>query len=99
MSQHGSRALLDIQIALDSDIDRAREAIKRVADQIWREDRAMLGEPEVWGVRSLGPAGVTLRLVAETKPLEQWRITRRMRERIQAELDREGIEVPETSNG
>jgi moderate conductance mechanosensitive channel len=94
MSQHWSRALLDVQIALDSDIDRARAAIKRVADGIWREDRAILEEPEVWGVQSLGPAGITLRLVAKTKPLEQWRITRLMREQIKAELDREGIEVP-----
>jgi len=45
-------------------------------------------------VQSLGPAGITIRLVAKTKPLEQWRITRLMRERIKAELDREGIEVP-----
>jgi moderate conductance mechanosensitive channel len=94
MSQHWSRALLDIQIALDSDISRARDAIKRVADEIWHEDRAIIEEPEVWGVQSIGPTGITIRLVAKTKPLEQWRVTRVMRERIKAELDREGIEVP-----
>ena len=94
MSQHWSRALLDIQIALDSDIERARDAIKRVADEIWHQDRAIIEEPEVWGVQSLGPAGITIRLVAKTKPLEQWRITRVMRERIKTELDREGIDVP-----
>jgi moderate conductance mechanosensitive channel len=97
MSQHWSRALLDVQIALDSDIDRARDAIKRVADEIWQEDRAIIEEPEMWGVQSLGPAGITLRLVAKTKPLEQWRITRVLRERIKAELDHEGIEVPTAS--
>jgi moderate conductance mechanosensitive channel len=86
MSQHWSRALLDIQIALDSDIDRAREAMKRVADELWREDRAIIEEPELWGVQSLGPSGITIRLVAKTKPLEQWRITRLLRERIKAEL-------------
>jgi len=94
MSQHWSRALLDVQIALDSDIDRAREAMKRVADELWRNDRAIIEEPEVWGVQSLGPAGITIRLVAKTKPLEQWRITRQLRERIKAEFDREGIDVP-----
>jgi small conductance mechanosensitive channel len=86
MSQYWSRALLDVQIALDSDIDRAREAMKRVADELWREDRAIIEQPEVWGVQSLGPAGITIRLVAKTKPLEQWRIARLLRERIKAEL-------------
>ncbi len=64
MSQHWSRALLDVQIALDSDIVRVRAAIKRVADELWHEDRAIIEEPEVWGVQSLGPAGITIRLVA-----------------------------------
>jgi moderate conductance mechanosensitive channel len=97
MSQHWSRALLDVQIALDSDIGRAREAMKRVADELWHDDRAIIEEPEVWGVQSLGPAGITIRLVAKTKPLEQWRITRLLRERIKAEFDREGIGVPPPS--
>ncbi|MGZ6564646.1 MAG: hypothetical protein ACXVHB_33585 [Solirubrobacteraceae bacterium] len=44
--------------------------------------------------RASGLAGITIRLVANTKPLEQWRITRTLRERIKAELDRDGIEVP-----
>ena len=94
MSQHWSRALLDVQIAYDSDIDRARAAMKRVADDVWRENRALIGEPEVWGVQSLGPVGITIRLVAKTEPLEQWHISRLLRERIKAEFDREGIEVP-----
>ena len=94
MSQHWSHALLDVQIALDSDIDRARAAMKRVADAAWRENDAILEEPEVWGVHSLGPGGITIRLVAKTKPLEQWQISRLLRERIKAEFDREGIEVP-----
>jgi hypothetical protein len=44
----------------------------------------------VWGVQSIGPGRITIRLVAKTKPLEQWRITRLLRERIKTELDREG---------
>jgi small-conductance mechanosensitive channel len=55
---------------------------------------AIIEEPEVWGVQSLGPGGITIRLVAKTKPLEQWRISRLLRERIKAEFDEEGIEVP-----
>ncbi len=94
MSQLWSRALLDVQIALDSDIDRAREAIKRVADELWHEDHTIIEQPEVWGAQSLGPSGIPIRLVAKTEPLGQWRITRLLRERIKTELDHEGIDVP-----
>lgn len=93
MSEHWSRVLLDVQIALDSGIDRARDAMKRVADEVWHEDRAIIEEPEVCGVQRFGPGGITIRLVAKTRPLEQWRISRLLRERIKGELDREGIEV------
>jgi moderate conductance mechanosensitive channel len=94
MSQHWSRALLDVQISYDTDVDRARAAIKRVADEVWKEDSAIIEEPEVWGVQSVEPTGITIRLVAKTKPLEQWRISRLLRERIKTEFDHEGIKVP-----
>jgi len=36
-SQHWSRALLDVQVAYGTDIAHAREVIKGVADDVWRE--------------------------------------------------------------
>ena len=68
--------------------------MKRVADEVWHENNAIIEEPQVWGVQSLGPGGITIRLVAKTKPLEQWRISRLLRERLKVEFDHEGIEVP-----
>ena len=38
--------------------------------------------------------GVALRLVVKTTPSEQWRVSRRLRERIKAAFDEEGIEIP-----
>ena len=46
------------------------------------------------GVQSIGSSGITIRVVSKTEPLEQWRISRLLRERIKAEFDRERIEVP-----
>ena len=94
MSQHWSRALLDVQIAYDADIERAPAVMKGVSDGAWRREPAILEEPEVWGVQTLGPPGIVIRLVAETEPLEQWRISRVLREHIKEEFDQEGIEVP-----
>jgi small-conductance mechanosensitive channel len=94
MSQHWSRALLDIEVAYDTDIEHARTVIKRVADQVWEEDTNVLDEPEVWGVEQLGAHGIALRLVVKTTPSAQWTVARELRERIKAAFDEEGIEIP-----
>lgn len=94
MSQHWSRSLLDVEVAYDTDIDQAKTVVKRVADKLWREDPAILEEPEMWGVEELAASGVVLRLVVKTTPKEQWRVSRRLREEIKRAFDAEGIEIP-----
>lgn len=95
MSQHWSRALVDIEVAYATDLDKAREAIKAVADEVWREHpRDVLEEPEVWGVEALGASGIVIRLVVKTRPSEQWRVMRVLRERVKGRFDEVGIEIP-----
>ena len=52
------------------------------------------GEPELWGVESIGPHGVTLRLVIKTQPSRQWEVSRLVRERLKVAFEQEGIEPP-----
>ncbi len=93
-SQHWSRALLDIEVAYDTDIDHATEVIKRVADRVWKEREEVLEEPEVWGVEKLGANAIVIRLVVKTLPADQYAISRQLRQRLKEEFDREGIEIP-----
>src|SRR3954462_11229413 len=94
MSQHWSRALLDIEVAYATDLTRAQEVIREVAHTVWDEDGHVLEEPEVWGVEALGAHGVIIRLVVKTTPSEQYRVSRLLRERLKAAFDEEGIEIP-----
>jgi small conductance mechanosensitive channel len=97
MSQEWSRALLDISVAYDTDVALAESAIKEVADGLWRDETfgsLILAEPEVWGVEQLGADGIAIRLVVQTKPLEQWKVARELRARIKAHFDELGIEIP-----
>ncbi len=93
-SQLWSRALLDIEIAYDADIEQASAVIKREADAVWKEHDEVLEEPELWGVERLGPNGVVLRLVLKTRPSDQWTVARELRQRIKLAFDREGIAIP-----
>ncbi len=97
MSQQWARALLDVTVAYGADLDAAQAAIKRVADDVWRDPAysgRVIEEPEVWGVEDLGPNGVTIRLVVKTKPAAQFQVLRELRGRIKAGLDEAGIDVP-----
>jgi moderate conductance mechanosensitive channel len=94
MSQHWSRALLDIEVAYATDLGRAKEVIAEVAHAVWDEDKHVLEEPEVWGVEALGAHGIVIRLVVKTTPSEQYRVSRTLRERLKLAFDEEGIEIP-----
>ena len=93
-SQHWSRALLDVEVAYDTNIEHAKEIIKRVADELWEERDDILEEPEVWGVERLGPNSIVIRLVVKTRPSDQYPVSRMLRQRLKETFDREGIEIP-----
>jgi moderate conductance mechanosensitive channel len=93
-SQHWSRALLDVDVSYDTDIEHAKAVIKRVADELWDERDDILEEPEVWGVEQLGPNSIVIRLVVKTRPADQYTVSRGLRQRLKEAFDAEGIEIP-----
>lgn len=97
MSQEWSRALLDIGVAYNSDVDQAAAVIKGVADTMAAEEAyryLFLADPEIWGVEDLSADSVVIRLVIKTLPGEQWAISRELRRRIKFALDEASIEIP-----
>jgi small conductance mechanosensitive channel len=96
-SQQWARAVLDVDVAYDTDIALAKEVIKTTADAMWRDEAGattMLEEPEVWGVENLGADGIAIRLVVKTAPNEQLAVERELRGRVKEALDQAGIEIP-----
>jgi small conductance mechanosensitive channel len=94
MSQQWARALLDILVAHGTDVRRAEELIKEEADELWKDRQwagRILEEPEVWGVESLSPDGITIRLVVKTLPAKQFDVMRELRARINRSLARADI--------
>ncbi|GAA1926875.1 mechanosensitive ion channel family protein [Nocardioides marmoribigeumensis] len=96
-SQNWARSVIDVAVGYDADIARVKRVLEEVADDMWRDEdfhRVIIEEPEVWGVEALDPDRVLVRLALKTAPLEQWRVSREMRERIKARFDHEGIRIP-----
>lgn len=97
-SQLWSRALLDVEVAYDTDLALAREVIQRVGDSLWNDPEwggdELMERPEIWGVQELGASAVALRLVVKTEPSQQWAVERELRLRLKLAFDEEGIEIP-----
>ena len=95
-SQGWARAIIDVPVALDTDVPRVREIALQAAEEI-RQDPAFTGrvleDAEVWGLEQIGPDGLVLRVVLKTAPLEQWAVARELRERLVAAFDREGVSI------
>ncbi|WP_409228431.1 mechanosensitive ion channel family protein [Gudongella sp. SC589] len=88
------RALVDISIAFEADIDRALEVMERISSEIAETNDNIIEGPIVLGVASFGSSDVVIRTIAKTKPMEQWAVEREMRKRYKQAFDREGIEIP-----
>ena len=96
-SQLWSIALVDIDVAYDSDIAAAKNLMLSTATEVcaskqWSPD--VLDEPIVLGVESLGADGITLRMIVKTSPGSQWALQRELREALKASYDNAGIEIP-----
>jgi moderate conductance mechanosensitive channel len=96
-SQDWARAVIDVGVSYEADPAQVRELLADVAHDLaedleWGE--LILEEPEVWGVENLAADGIVVRLVVKTRPLEQWRVARQLRERIKVRFDAEGVEIP-----
>ena len=97
MSQVWARAILDIDVAYDTDLDLAMETIKTGADGLWEEEleeATIVEEPVISGVQNFGADAVTIRQSVRTEPSEQWSTGRVLRKRIKEAFDEAGIEIP-----
>jgi small conductance mechanosensitive channel len=92
-----SVALVDVDVAYDSDLTAAGEIILRTAEEVvagpeWVDD--IVEPPTLLGVETLGADGITLRLLTKVRPGVHWGLQRAMRLAIKDALDDAGVEIP-----
>ena len=93
-SQDWARAIIDVPVPNNADMDKAHEVLAEVCRDIVDDDRVgeyVLDEPSVMGVQSIKLEQTIIRLLARTKPGMQWEVGRRMRAVILRRFRQEGI--------
>ncbi|ODA40152.1 mechanosensitive ion channel family protein [Desulfosporosinus sp. BG] len=90
------RALVDIQIPYDENLDHAREVMNSVCEVVSTEfGEKIIEAPTVQGIIQFGDLNVVLRIVGFTHPNEQWSLERELRRRIHSAFLEEGIRTPQ----
>lgn len=96
-SQLWSVALLDVDVAYNTEIERARRLLEQAAQEVCAREHVepnIVEPPTVLGVEALGADGVTLRLTVKVKPGTQWELQRALREHVKRVFDEAAIEIP-----
>lgn len=90
------RALVDIQVPYDEDLDRAMTVMKSVCEKVGNEfGDKIIDQPAVQGVIQFGERNTVLRVIAYTQPNEQWGLERELRRQIHSAFLKEGIRTPQ----
>jgi len=73
------------------------EVINRVGEELANDPEwapAILTPPKVLRVDKFGDSGIELKILGDTKPMEQWKVMGELRLRLKKAFDEEGIEIP-----
>ncbi len=95
-SQGWSRIILDLPLAYNSDLDKAKKAIEQAAAKLTETPAlksGLIGKAEVWGIQALGGEEVTFRMVQQVRPSKKDAITRALRMEVKKSLDKAGVSL------
>jgi small conductance mechanosensitive channel len=97
LTRSWSRAVVEVGVGYDTDVDRAIAVFKDELAQFQSEPgwkSRFAGDSDVQGIEQLGEHGVVIRTLLRTVPGAQWDVAREFRRRIKNRLDAEKIEIP-----
>ena len=97
LSDEYARVNLDVGVGYGTELEHVMRVINRVGNEL-AEDNAWKDKireaPQFLRVQEFGDSAVVIKILGETKPMEQWAVTGELRKRLKIAFDREGIEIP-----
>ncbi len=97
ITRNWSRALIDLGVAYEEDLDRVLAVLEQEAAAFAVESEVaeqLIEAPSVIGPLSLGDWAVTVRVMVKTLPGKHWEVGRALRKRLLAACAREQITLP-----
>jgi small conductance mechanosensitive channel len=96
LTRSWSRVAFSIDVAYQTDPDKALNVLKEVAQSLYDDPNwhdKIVAEPNVLGIDSVSHMGITITTWIQTKPGQQWAIGREFRLRVRRALAQQGIDI------
>jgi len=94
MSKQFAKALVEVEVSHDEDLDRIMTVLKDIGAELHRDLDTVLEPTEVPGVEAMTPVSCTIRTLTKTAPGQQWAVARELRRRILIRFKLEGFHRP-----
>ncbi|MBM7609493.1 small conductance mechanosensitive channel [Lysinibacillus composti] len=90
-SVNNSKAIIDMQVGIDADIEKVENLVTDYLKTLPERFEELINVPTFLGVQNVVGTEVTIRIIAETKPLQHYGIARVIRRDVKDLLDKNGI--------
>ncbi|SOC08125.1 small conductance mechanosensitive channel [Ureibacillus xyleni] len=90
-SVNNSKAIIDMQVAIDADIEKVEKLVTEYLKTLPPKHEELIDVPTFLGVQNVVGTEVTIRIIAETNPLQHYGIARVIRRDVKEILDKNGI--------
>lgn len=94
MSISQMRAMVDIPVAYEENINDVIKVLENTMEKVKKDFQEVVEGPTVLGVSNFGDSEVNIRIVAQTTPMNQWKIERVIRLFVKEAFVENGIEIP-----
>jgi small conductance mechanosensitive channel len=97
LTKDWSRAVVDLAIAYEQDLDRVLRILKETAEAFAQDPEfapQILEPPTVLGPLTLAEWAINVKVLVKTLPGDQWAVARELKKQLLAVCEREGIVLP-----
>ncbi|NLZ38403.1 MAG: mechanosensitive ion channel family protein [Firmicutes bacterium] len=88
------RALVEVRVSYEEDIDFVLAELEKIVAEYAAEDPDIVEGPTVLGVSDMTESAVSVRVIARTVPMAQWKVERALRKLIKKRFAELGIKIP-----
>jgi len=101
LSQGWARVIIDLSVPYEADVDAVQTQMLDTAIQMRDEakwKRLVIERPEIWGIESVSPDAVVVRVVVKTRAGSKDDVARELRARLKRALDDMGVKGPKLNS-